>query len=97
MEELLIKILISLALGALIGIEREKRMKESFAGFRTFMLVCLFGLISSYLSNILNSLILIISFLAVSLLCTLNFYRRVIYRIGEGITTEIAFLLTFLI
>jgi uncharacterized membrane protein YhiD involved in acid resistance len=49
MEELLIKILISLALGALIGIEREKRMKESFAGFRTFMLVCLFGLISSYL------------------------------------------------
>jgi uncharacterized membrane protein (DUF4010 family) len=97
MEELLIKILISLALGALIGIEREKRMKESFAGFRTFMLVCLFGLISSYLSNILNSLILIISFLAVSLLCTLNFYRRVIYRIGKGITTEIAFLLTFLI
>jgi uncharacterized membrane protein (DUF4010 family) len=97
MEELLIKILISLALGALIGIEREKRMKESFAGFRTFMLVCLFGLISSYLSNILNSLILIISFLAVSLLCALNFYRRVIYRIGKGITTEIAFLLTFLI
>ncbi|MDT7859083.1 MAG: MgtC/SapB family protein [Candidatus Aenigmarchaeota archaeon] len=97
MEELLIKILISLALGALIGIEREKRMKESFAGFRTFMLVCLFGLISSYLSNILNSLILIISFLAVSLLCTLNFYRRVIHRIGKGITTEIAFLLTFLI
>lgn len=97
MEELLIKILISLALGALIGIEREKRMKESFAGFRTFMLVCLFGLISSYLSNILNSLLLVISFLAVSLLCSLNFYRRIIYRIGKGITTEIAFLLTFLI
>jgi uncharacterized membrane protein YhiD involved in acid resistance len=40
MEELLLKILISLALGALIGMERERRMKESFAGFRTFMLVC---------------------------------------------------------
>jgi uncharacterized membrane protein (DUF4010 family) len=97
MEELLIKILISLALGALIGIEREKRMKESFAGFRTFMLVCLFGLISSYLSNIFSNAILLISFFAITILSALNFYKRVIYKIGKGITTEIAFFLTFLI
>jgi uncharacterized membrane protein (DUF4010 family) len=97
MEELLVKILISLALGALIGIEREKRMKESFAGFRTFMLVCLFGLISSYLSNIFSNAILLISFFAITILSALNFYKRVIYKIGKGITTEIAFFLTFLI
>ncbi|MFZ8830026.1 MAG: MgtC/SapB family protein [Candidatus Aenigmatarchaeota archaeon] len=97
MEELLVKILISLALGALIGIEREKRMKESFAGFRTFMLVCLFGLISSHLSNIFSNAILLISFFAITILSALNFYKRVIYKIGKGITTEIAFFLTFLI
>jgi len=97
MEELLLKILISLALGALIGIERERRMKESFAGFRTFMLVCLFGLISSYLSSILLNSLLILSFLFVGILAALNFYRKVIYKRGRGITTEIAFFLTFLI
>jgi uncharacterized membrane protein (DUF4010 family) len=97
MEELLLKILISLALGALIGMERERRMKESFAGFRTFMLVCLFGLISSYLSSILLNSLLILSFLFVGILAALNFYRKVIYKRGKGITTEIAFFLTFLI
>jgi uncharacterized membrane protein (DUF4010 family) len=97
MEELLLKILISLALGALIGIERERRIKESFAGFRTFMLVCLFGLISSYLSSILLNSLLILSFLFVGILAALNFYRKVIYKRGKGITTEIAFFLTFLI
>jgi len=97
MEEMLLKILISLALGALIGIERERRMKESFAGFRTFMLVCLFGLISSYLSSILLNSFLILSFLFVGILAALNFYRKVIYKRGKGITTEIAFFLTFFI
>lgn len=97
MEEMLLKILISLALGALIGIERERRMKESFAGFRTFMLVCSFGLISSYLSSIILNSLLILSFLFVGILAVLNFYRKVIYKRGKGITTEIAFFLTFLI
>lgn len=94
---MLLKILISLALGALIGIERERRMKESFAGFRTFMLVCSFGLISSYLSSIILNSLLILSFLFVGILAALNFYRKVIYKRGKGITTEIAFFLTFLI
>jgi uncharacterized membrane protein (DUF4010 family) len=97
MEELLLKILISLALGALIGIERERRMKESFAGFRTFMLVCLFGFISSYLSSVISNSLLMLSFLFVGVLAALNFYRKIIYKRGKGITTEIAFFLTFLI
>ena len=93
----MLKILISLALGALIGIERERRMKESFAGFRTFMLVCLFGFISSYLSSVVLNSLLMLSFLFVGILAALNFYRKIIYKRGKGITTEIAFLLTFLI
>ena len=97
MEDALIKILISLALGALIGMERERRMKKSFAGFRTFMLVCLLGYISSYLSSILSPIIPIFSFLFIGMLAVANFIRKIIYKGGKGITTEVAFLLTFLI
>jgi len=82
-----VKILISLALGSLIGMEIERRMKETFAGFRTFMLVCLFGLISS--------LILVLSFLFIGSFAAANFYRSLTNK--RGITTEIAFILTFLI
>ena len=97
MEELLLKIAISIALGAIIGIEREKRMRETFAGFRTFMLACLLGVISSYLSQILSISIVAIVLFFVGVLASINFYRKVIYRRGKGITTEIAFILTFLI
>ena len=97
MEELLLKIAVSLTLGAIIGIERERRMKETFAGFRTFMLACLLGLVSSYLSEILSISIVAIALLFVGVLASLNFYRKVIYKRGKGITTEIAFILTFLI
>jgi uncharacterized membrane protein (DUF4010 family) len=97
MEELLLKIAISLALGAIIGIERERRMKETFAGFRTFMLACLLGVISSYLSQILSISIVAIVLFFVGVLASINFYRKVIYRRGKGITTEISFILTFLI
>jgi len=97
MEELLLKIVISLALGAIIGIEREKRMKETFAGFRTFMLVCLLGFVSSYLSTFLSFNLLLISLFFVGVLSSINFYRKIIFKRGKGITTEIAFILTFLI
>jgi len=97
MEELLLKVVISLALGAIIGIEREKRMKESFAGFRTFMLACLLGFISSYISNLISINLLTISLFFIGVLAAINFYRKVIYKRGKGITTEIAFILTFLI
>jgi len=57
MSELLLfqKVILALAIGALVGIEREKRARrEIFAGIRTFPLVCLLGLLISYLSS-LNS------------------------------------------
>jgi len=97
MEELLLKIAISLALGAIIGIEREKRMKETFAGFRTFMLACLIGLISSHLSNLFSVNVVLIVLFFIGILASINFYRKSIYKTGKGITTEIAFILTFLI
>ena len=97
MKEILLKVAISLVLGAIIGIEREKRMKESFAGFRTFMLACLLGFLSSYVSNLLSINLLPHSLFFIGVLAAINFYRKVIYKRGKGITTEIAFTLTFLI
>ncbi|MGC9059080.1 MAG: MgtC/SapB family protein [Candidatus Aenigmatarchaeota archaeon] len=97
MQELLIKIIIALALGALVGIEREKRLGgKVFAGFRTFMLVCLFGLLSSYLSSYFP-FVLPFSLLGILALASLNFYRKVNYKRQRGITTELAFFITFFI
>jgi uncharacterized membrane protein (DUF4010 family) len=97
MQELLIKIVIALALGALVGIEREKRLGgKVFAGFRTFMLVCLFGLLSSYLSSYFP-FVLPFSLLGILALASLNFYRKVNYKRQRGITTELAFFITFFI
>jgi uncharacterized membrane protein (DUF4010 family) len=97
MQELLIKIVVALALGALVGIEREKRLGgKVFAGFRTFMLTCLFGLLSAYLSS-LFPLLIPLSFLGILALASLNFYRKLKYKEQRGITTELAFFITFFI
>ncbi|MDD1764201.1 MAG: MgtC/SapB family protein, partial [Methanobacteriaceae archaeon] len=65
---LLLKIIIALALGALIGIERERKGHEmEFAGVRTFMLIALLGVISAYLSQF-YSFFLGLSFLGVVVL-----------------------------
>jgi len=47
-----IKFLIALAIGALMGIERERKIKRTeFAGIRTFMLISLMGALSAHLSE----------------------------------------------
>ena len=49
---LILKFLISLALGALIGIERERKQEGAeFAGIRTFILIALMGTLSAYMSK----------------------------------------------
>ncbi|MDI6825596.1 MAG: MgtC/SapB family protein [Candidatus Aenigmarchaeota archaeon] len=96
---LLQKIALSLAIGALIGIERERRgSKFLVAGFRTFMLVCLFGLLSGFFSDLLGTnLMTLISFLTVSTLSISSYVINFISKKLSGQTTEMAFLITFLI
>jgi uncharacterized membrane protein (DUF4010 family) len=93
------KIILSLAIGTLIGLEREKRAKgEMVAGIRTFMLVSLFGLLSGYVSEIFNNnLIILFAFISVGILDAIGYMSRVAKMKTLGMTTEIAFLLTFLI
>ncbi|MEM4461058.1 MAG: DUF4010 domain-containing protein [Candidatus Aenigmatarchaeota archaeon] len=95
---LVTKFVISLIMGAIIGIERERRAKGIvFAGFRTFMLVCSLGLISAFLYDKFNPIFSFYSFLILGFLCSINFYRKIIKEGEAGITSEIALLLTYFI
>lgn len=55
LPELLKQIIISVAIGGLIGIERESAPHKKYAGIRTITLISMSGPISVKLSNIMNS------------------------------------------
>jgi uncharacterized membrane protein (DUF4010 family) len=101
MSELLLfqKVILALAIGALVGIEREKRARrEIFAGIRTFPLVCLLGLLTSYLSSLVQSFVpLYLGLFAVLLLATSSYWFEYKRFKQIGLTTKMAFILIFLI
>jgi uncharacterized membrane protein (DUF4010 family) len=97
-EEIFLKIILSLGIGALIGIEREQRAKGEVAqGIRTFMLSSLLGFLSTYFSVLFQSfLIFYLAFIFSGILTALAYFRKA--RAGYvGQTTNFAFLLTFLL
>jgi len=98
LTDVIVKLILSLALGALIGIEREKHGKgELIEGMRTFMLVSFLATLSAYFSEVLNSiLIIIIAFIFTGLLTILGYLSKIKHK-HVGLTTEVAFLLTFVI
>jgi uncharacterized membrane protein (DUF4010 family) len=96
---LLEKVLLSIGIGALVGIEREMRAKTViFAGARTFMLVCLLGFVSAYMTDLFGSIWpLLVSFISVGAL-TVSSYLVEYHKLSFiGATTKIAFILTFAI
>lgn len=96
--DLLIKLILSLALGALIGIERERNGRgELVEGMRTFMLLSFFATLSAYFYQTFNSiLIVVIAFSIVGVLTIFGYISKTRKK-HFGLTTEIAFLLTFII
>lgn len=94
---LILKILIALALGALIGIERERKNREDeFAGVRTFMFIALFGIITAYISQ-LYSLFLYLAFTGLIILIAAS-YLATTRKTGDvGLTTEVAAIITFIL
>jgi uncharacterized membrane protein (DUF4010 family) len=95
---LILKFLISFAIGALIGTERERKQSKikEFAGIRTFMLIAVFGTSSAFLSTFYPNFILI-AFLGLSAMVGLS-YMTSTREIGDiGITTEVVALLTFIL
>jgi uncharacterized membrane protein (DUF4010 family) len=102
--QVFINFLIAVALGALVGMQREYEIqtnqRKDFAGLRTFSLISLFGATASFISmNVLNSSIfLYVTFGSVMLLIVAA-YIAMVFHFKEneiGITTEISAILTFL-
>ncbi len=92
---------VALLLGALIGLEREFIQQHTgtpdFAGIRTFSLIALLGAVTAFLVEPFGLLPLILSLGGVILLVVTS-YAGGLFRTHEedGITTEVAVLLTFL-
>ncbi len=91
---------IALALGLLIGLEREyARYKErghEYAGIRTFPLITLFGALAAYLGELISVGILILSMLLIGILIMVAYFG-VKDKKHIGATTEIAGFLAFFI
>jgi len=94
--------LLALALGALIGMEREyaryKKHAHDYAGIRTFPLIALFGALSAFFGEILNPWILVVGILLMGMLILLSYF---VLSSGNkkfhGATSEVAGFLTFFI
>jgi uncharacterized membrane protein (DUF4010 family) len=94
--------LISLALGALIGLEREyaryRKKAHEYAGIRTFPLIALFGTLSAYLGELISPWIVIVGIFMVGLLIIVAYFsitRKSSQYVGA--TSEVAGFLTFFI
>ena len=94
---------IAILIGALIGIEREKRQRaegeESAAGLRTFILLAMAGGLSAWLARETASMwIFAVSALVASLLVVAGYLSQVRANPHNfGLTTEVAALVTFLL
>jgi uncharacterized membrane protein (DUF4010 family) len=94
---------IAILLGALVGIEREKRKmeeeEEHVAGLRTFMLLALLGASAGFIARSLSSLwILAAALLIVGVLVALGYFLTArASKAGKGLTTEVAAVVVFLL
>lgn len=92
----------ALAIGALVGIEREKHRilnLSSLGGVRTFMLLALLGAVSTWLGQTLQHIWLEPAvFLMVALLILAAYLRKQREEpVATGLTTELSALLVFLL
>ncbi|MFQ6107577.1 MAG: MgtC/SapB family protein [Thermoplasmata archaeon] len=92
---ILVKLTISIALGGLVGLEREYARREEvreFAGVRTFILIAMMGTISA----MFGIGFFVTAFVAFSVLVALSYYT-LSKRGSIGGTTEVATLITFIV
>ncbi len=88
---------ISLALGLLIGLQRE-RVAARLAGFRTFALVAVFGTITAQLAGAFGTWIVAAGLLGlVGIIVVGNLLKLRDPESDAGQTTEVALLLTFMV
>lgn len=93
--------LIALALGTLIGLEREfsqfKKKIKGFIGIRTLPLIALYGALVTHLSRLLSFWILAAGFIALAALIIIAYRLTSIRLKSFGLTSSLAAFLTFFI
>lgn len=100
LQELLVRALIALGLGFLVGLEREYARvvdrEEQFAGVRTYALVALFGFLAAFLAERYGPLLFTAALVLYAAL-VITSYALTARSGSYGITTELSSVLTFLV
>ncbi len=93
------KVLLSLLIGALLGLEREYTKHQEVVGIRTFSLISLLGGIASiFAQDILkNPYIILVGLIAVSAFSLLLYFEAIKELESPGFTTNIAIILAYLL
>ncbi len=97
--DLIVKALIGFVVGALIGLERQKKMEgERTAGVRSFGLHSLLGTMIAYISDIVSNPYILIYGVAISIiLVTFQVYYKLFRTMGRGLTTPLVFSMSFVL
>lgn len=104
---LLEKFIISMVLGGLIGLEREKKIvsrkkgksirQKGFGGIRTFILISLLGSFSTYAGQTISGVFHIVGFIIFGVLLAESYFYYS-FKLGKGgMTSEIGAIIAYLI
>lgn len=98
-EDLVIRCLIGFAVGALIGLERQKRMTEELSlGVRSFGLHSLLGCLAAYVFTIYGNPYVLIYAICISVVLTsVQVIFKLFRTMRKGLTTSLAFALSFVL
>ncbi|MDK2948046.1 MAG: hypothetical protein PWQ63_1206, partial [Methanolobus sp.] len=93
------KIILSMAIGVLVGLEREhwRSDKKIFAGVRTFSITCIAGTLATFLVDYIGMWILVLTTLLVLFASASIVYLVNIIKGKSGLTTAIALFCTYLL
>lgn len=98
-EDLFIRLIISVLIGLLVGVERERNLTEKdqlFAGIRTYPLIAILGFLSGLISNKTSDGVFIAIFSIYGLLVVTSYYFSA-KKTNMGGTSEISLILVFLL
>ncbi|NPE27604.1 MgtC/SapB family protein [Methanococcoides sp. SA1] len=97
--DFLTKVVLSLMIGILIGIEREHHRQDHqvFAGVRTFAIVCICGMVATFVAQLIDIMILQITTALIAASCFFLIYRIYMINGKLGMTSSIALFLTYLL
>jgi len=97
--DLIVKTLLGFVVGALIGLERQKKMEaERIVGVRSFGLHSLLGTLAAYSSQIIGDESILLYAIVIScILVTSQIYYKLFRTMGKGVTTPLVFAISFVL